>query len=771
MGSDGSWANIKAQLLGDTRMLENLKNYEVSKTKGDAANRAKKKMAKLVSDMGVGDGPELQKVINTKNQATGGLYRWCSATLKCYDIYKNVEPLRKNAELMKKQKEQGEKELAETESNLAALNKSLAQLNANKKEKQDELDELERKSKEMTRKLNAASQLINGLGSEQVRWTGDMKLIQEDKVKLIGDCLTGSAFLSYCGPFNSVLRQKMIFETWKTDLIEKELPNKEDFTLDLFLTNEVVISQWASEGLPQDELSIQNGILTTQASRWPLCIDPQMQAVSWIKEKEKKNPFEILTFNMGDYIKRLEMAIKFGKSVLFEAIDEDIDPMIDPVLEKNIVKEAGVNMLTMGDQKMEYHDDFRLFMTTKISNPNYTPEVFGKTMIINFSVTMIGLRDQLLNEVVQYERPELEEARKNLIIETSQNKATLKGLEDTLLEELSKETDIPLVDNVPLIDTLNTAKQKSVEISQALEVAKATNADIELNREQYKEVAWRGSILFFSIAGLSSISEMYEYSLSSYLTVFMNALSTSRKDNILQNRLRNIKDKLTQLVYDFTCMGIFERHKLMYSFQMVTMIMDGDDSLNKIELDFFLKGNTSLDAIEAKKPFPWISDNGWKDIQKLEQLGTNWEGFIEKLVKNGADWKKWYDNEAPEQADIPCDYSNTLSKFQILLLMRVLRPDRVVNAIKNFIIDKMNDYYVKSPPISFEKIYQSSTCKTPIVFILSPGADPFSDVQKLVETVGLGMNKFKFLALGQGMGEQAKQYIEGGAMRGHWVML
>ena len=75
-----------------------------------------------------------------------------------------------------------------------------------------------------------------------------------------------------------------------------------------------------------------------------------MQAVRWIKEKERKNPFEILTFNMGDYIKRLEMAIKFGKSVLFEAIDEEIDPMIDPVLEKNIVRKGGVDYLTLGDQ-------------------------------------------------------------------------------------------------------------------------------------------------------------------------------------------------------------------------------------------------------------------------------------------------------------------------------------------------------------------------------------------------------------------------------------
>lgn len=50
---------------------------------------------------------------------------------------------------------------------------------------------------------------------------------------------------------------------------------------------------------------------------------------------------------------------------------------------------------------------------------------------------------------------------------------------------------------------------------------------------------------------------------------------------------------------------------------MTTMIMDGDNELNKIELDFFLKGNTSLDAVQRAKPFVWLSANGWKDLQRL----------------------------------------------------------------------------------------------------------------------------------------------------------
>lgn len=491
----------------------------------------------------------------------------------------------------------------------------------------------------------------------------------------------------------------------------------------------------------------------------------------WIKEKEKKFNLEILSFNQADYIKRLEMAISFGKPVLFEAIDEEIDPMVDPILEKNIVVQAGVRMIKLGDQNIEYNDDFRLYMTTKIANPNYPPETFGKTMIINFCVTMLGLRDQLLNEVVGFERPELEKLRKQLVVETSQNRATLKELEDTLLSELSKETDIPLVDNVALIETLETAKTKSVEISLAIENAKVTEADIEQSRESYKEVAKRAAILFFAMQGLSTISEMYEYSLTAYLVVFKNALETARKDNILQNRLRNIKDKLTQLVYDFICMGIFEKHKLMFSFQMTTMIMDGDGNLNKTELDFFLKGNTSLEAASKEKPFAWMSNNGWKDLLRLSTLGDAFSNLLPDVENNAKLWKDWYDLEAPEQVPIPCGYSDTLNKFQQLLVVRIFRSDRVVNAIKNFIIDQMNDYYVKSPPINYQKIYDQSTEKTPIVFILSPGADPFNDVQKLVDVVGLGQNKFKFLALGQGMGDTAKQYIESGAMRGYWVML
>lgn len=107
---------------------------------------------------------------------------------------------------------------------------------------------------------------------------------------------------------------------------------------------------------------------------------------------------------------------------------------------------------------------------------------------------------------------------------------------------------------------------------------------------------------------------MYEYSLGSYLSVFNQSLKDARQDSILENRLRYIIDKLTMNVYDYTCLGIFEIHKLMFAFQMTIMIQDGEKLINHQELDFFLKGNTSLDEITRYKPYNWIPDSGWKDL-------------------------------------------------------------------------------------------------------------------------------------------------------------
>ena len=125
---------------------------------------------------------------------------------------------------------------------------------------------------------------------------------------------------------------------------------------------------------------------------------------------------------------------------------------------------------------------------------------------------------------------------------------------------------------------------------------------------------------------------MYEFSLASYLVVFGKTLAESEKSQVVTTRVQNIIDQLTKDIYDYTCTGIFEKHKLMYSIQMCALIMKGADNMHRASLDFFLKGDVSLEAVSQENPAEWIPNRGWKDLVKLNTM-TFPEIVVEEAAK------------------------------------------------------------------------------------------------------------------------------------------
>lgn len=196
------------------------------------------------------------------------------------------------------------------------------------------------------------------------------------------------------------------------------------------------------------------------------------------------------------------MAIKYGFPFLFQDVDEYIDPVIDNVLEKNVKGAEGRQVLMLGDKEVDYDPNFKLYLNTKLANPKYSPSVFGKAIVINYTgkivwhgnhgfvcniwtacsecfvclcpfivsilhvVTLKGLEDQLLSVIMGFEKKELEEQRECLIQETSNNKKLLKNLGDSLLRELSTSTG-NMLDNTELVYTLEETKSKASEVSLA----------------------------------------------------------------------------------------------------------------------------------------------------------------------------------------------------------------------------------------------------------------------------------------------------------------
>jgi len=770
---DVSWGGAKA-MMADGNFLRSLLEFD----KDALTDKQVKKVKEYTRDPNF-----TYENLKSISVAGAGLLKWVMAMINYNNVARTVEPKRKKVAESEKNLRTAQKDLASTKAALEELNRQLSQLRAQFEEKTAEQRELKSRADLMERRLTAASKLIAGLESERSRWSVDIRELDNRKNRLVGDCLLTSSFLSYTGAFTFNYRHSMVYDMWLSDVVGKQIPLTQPFRLETLLTSDVETTQWNSEGLPSDELSIQNGILTVRSSRWPLCVDPQMQAVNWIRSREGKAlDGKVKTFNDSDFLKQLELSIQYGFPFLFENLDEYIDPVIDPVLEKNFMPgSTGKMAIKLGDKEVEWDTNFRLYMTSKLPNPHYGPEISGKTMIINYGVTPQGLTEQLLNVTVKHERPDLEEAREALIKDMSANKSTLQTLEDTLLRELSNAQG-NILDNTDLIATLESAKAKAVEIAEKLEVSKVTAVEIDETRVKYSPVARRGAILFFVMSGLSAITNMYEYSLSSFLSVFHTTLSTSKRDPSLEARLRNVTDALTYDVYNYTCLGLFEKHKLMFSFQMTVKILEGDTPLDAQFLDFFLKGNLSLEMSSRRKPYDWFPDQGWQDLIRLADIGQKKlspDGRAHPLANLPGDiegdeevWRSYYDLEAPEENPLPMGYDRYLSEFEKLLVLRCLRMDRVTIGITKFVIGVMGERYVQPPVLEYHNIFKQSTESTPIVFVLSPGADPAFDVFKLGEEMSFRPGaKLKYMALGQGMGPKAQELIETGSTRGLWVML
>ncbi|XP_007489994.2 dynein axonemal heavy chain 10 isoform X1 [Monodelphis domestica] len=700
-----------------------------------------------------------------------GMLKFVEAVMGYCDVFKEIKPKRDKVARLERNFFLSKRELERIQNELATLQAELEALGAKYEAAILEKQQLQEEAEIMERRLIAADKLISGLGSENVRWLADLEELMHRRFKLLGDCLLCSAFLSYEGAFTWEFRDEMVNTVWQGDLLEREIPLSQPFRLESLLTDDVEISRWGSQGLPPDELSVQNGILTTRASRFPLCIDPQQQALNWIKRKEEKNNLRVASFNDPDFLKQLEMSIKYGTPFLFQDVDEYIDPVIDNVLEKNIKNVQGRQFIILGDKEVDYDSNFKLYLNTKLANPRYSPSVFGKAMVINYTVTLKGLEDQLLSVIVAYERRELEEQREHLIQETSENKNLLKDLEDSLLRELATSTG-NMLDNVDLVQTLEETKMKATEVSEKLKLAEKTAVDIDRLRDGYRPAAKRGAILFFVLSEMALVNTMYQYSLSAFLDVFVFSLKKSVPDSFLPRRLKHIMDTLTFNVYNYGCTGLFERHKLLFSFNMTIKIEQADGRVPQEELDFFLKGNISLEKSKRKKPSSWLADQGWEDIILLsEQFPDDFGKLPDDLEQQDDVWKAWYDLDSLEQFPFPLGYDTRVTNFQKLLILRCFRVDRVYRAVTDYVTVTMGEKYVQPPMISFEAIFEQSTPNSPIVFILSPGSDPASDLMKLADRCGFGGNRLKFLAMGQGQERVALQLLETAVARGQWLML
>ena len=440
------------------------------------------------------------------------------------------------------------------------------------------------------------------------------------------------------------------------------IPMTDDMPVIGLMCNDAEIAQYQTDGLPADKVSSENGAIVLNSIRYPLMIDPQLQAIFWIKKREG-DKLVIGRLGQKKLVRNLLKAIEDGVPFLIENMGEDIDPTLMPVISRLAVRRGKKKFISIGDSEVEFSPNFKLYMHTKLSNPHYPPEVQAETTLVNFSVTQGGLEDQLLSRVVKFERSDLAAQRSALILQQNLFTIKVKELEDNILRRLA-EASGDITEDRALIEELELSKKISDEIVVKLEESKVTSEKIITTSEQYRPVARRGSLLFFIMNNLHKINTYYMFSLDSFTFFFLRGIRDAphpgeegtassddagdedeeqttdlevlekqialriaeieERDRIaeganLPERLRLMKHSVTTVVFDFVRAGLFEIDKMTVMSLVTLKIMVDEGELDRVYMDVIMRGRVADEvANRGEELSKWLTETAFARLKVCE---------------------------------------------------------------------------------------------------------------------------------------------------------
>ncbi|ETE61722.1 Cytoplasmic dynein 1 heavy chain 1, partial [Ophiophagus hannah] len=658
------WKKIRPVILRDN-FISSIVNFNIE----DISDAIREKMKKNY----LSNPSYNYEIVNRASLACGPMVKWAIAQLNYADMLKRVEPLRNELQKLEDDAKDNQQKANEVEQMIRDLETSIARYKEEYAVLISEAQAIKADLAAVEAKVNRSTALLKSLSAERERWEKTSETFKNQMSTIAGDCLLSGAFIAYAGYFDQQMRQNL-FTTWSHHLQQANIQFRTDIARTEYLSNADERLRWQASSLPADDLCTENAIMLKRFNRYPLIIDPSGQATEFIMNEYKDRKITRTSFLDDAFRKNLESALRFGNPLLVQDV-ESYDPVLNPVLNREVRRTGGRVLITLGDQDIDLSPSFVIFLSTRDPTVEFPPDLCSRVTFVNFTVTRSSLQSQCLNEVLKAERPDVDEKRSDLlklqgkqvrmrfkfclrvcVIVKGEFQLRLRQLEKSLLQALN-EVKGRILDDDTIITTLENLKREAAEVTRKVEETDIIMQEVETVSQQYLPLSTACSSIYFTM------------------------------------------ESLKQVAFNRVARGMLHQDHITFAMLLARIKLKGTigEPTYDAEFQHFLRGK---EIVLSNTILPKISGLTLEQVEAMMTLSclSSFKDLVSK-IKSDDQFCIWLDSSSPEQT-VPHLWTEDKTTTPIgqaihrLLLIQAFRPDRLLAMAHQFVSTNLGENFM-----------------------------------------------------------------------------
>ncbi|XP_068628065.1 cytoplasmic dynein 2 heavy chain 1 [Battus philenor] len=639
--ADTSWHSMKS-FLSKRGVKEDIRCLDASQISSEAVQSVRKLLERRGSSFE-------QAVARRASAACAPLAAWVRANLEYADALARVTPLQKQQRELHRNLQEAEAELAALSNGLSTVEERVAALKTQLGQHSRDAAALELKLTDAKKTLEAAQKLLDQLADEYDAWELDLQHISKEMLEVNIRSLLAAAYIVYLPHLTEPQAQNYV-KQWSTLLGFGD----ESFSVINFLASSEKQLKWESEGLPMDRTAIKNAVLIDQALEikkcgfTPLIFDPDGEAETWLRNTLADAQCEFVSQHSEKLATAMQYAVRLNRILVITEVVVGELPRVP----------AGC----------------RWVLVSRSAQALGTPP--ATLSLLRCAASLHGLTDQLVHYALQQQNPEVNEKSKEIKIKKATLQKQQHELQENLLRELSKNGDI--LHDANLLASLNNTRATANTIREALDAAKALEAETNEAYKIYEPIASRAARLALAVKELVVQRPLVALPVDTIQRVFVD--SFRKVGDLNKVNYDKIMQHLTRRIVERVLLSLHKRDKYIVILHLLKQVYDEiiPDNLWNIFIGNFSVLEDQNTVNDIRHNYPWVHEDRLKKVAQLKV--NNEELFMKMSLDKEAVWKEFL-----RSGDLYALNKLQLDPFETVAAVSVVRPDTLYRAIVAFV--------------------------------------------------------------------------------------